>query len=172
MKICNAIPLLFCGLLTACGSKEKTVSQKTPKTPLPFDQSTFNDVTPMADGSAYLRSLKSSLWYLRGNKAIRVTVLDNTSLKIPAFSDITPALDGTAYALSADGNDGLWHLHENYAEKVNEVDFLPQAESHNKVSDKALFALYISERKKRKEAEVRADNPSEDDAPEYDNDPY
>jgi hypothetical protein len=127
----------------------------------------------MLDGSAYAMDLASRLWYLRGSKAVRVTALAGTSQKMPEFDEITPVLDGGAYATSIGKAGGLWYLRAEHAEKVTEVPSLADAGERPQISDKAFYALYLSERKKRQDAEERADNPPgmADDS-SSDGDPY
>ena len=115
----------------------------------------------MLDGSAYAKSFDSRLWYLRGNKAVRVSALADASKKLPEFAEITPVLDGSAYATSWEAESGLWYLRAEHAEKVIEVASLADSRAPLKISDRAFYALYLSERKKRKDAENRAENPSE-----------
>ena len=119
----------------------------------------------MLDGSAYATDSDSRLWYLRGNKAIQVTAQTNASQKLPKFSEITPVLDGGAYATSWEAESGLWYLRAEHAEKVTEVSSLPDSGARLKGSDRAFYALYLSERKKRKDLEDSVDNPA-NDAPE------
>lgn len=127
----------------------------------------------MLDGSAYAMGLDSSLWYLRGSKAVRVTALAGTSQKVPEFCEITPVLDGGAYATSLEKAAGLWYLRAEHAEKVTETPSLADSGERPQISDKAFYALYLSERKKRKDAEERADNPPEMTDDSYrDSDPY
>ena len=127
----------------------------------------------MLDGSAYAVDLDSRLWYLRGSKAVRVNAAAGTSQKVPAFSEITPVLDGGAYATSLEKDAGLWYLRAEHAEKVTETLSLADSGERPQISDKAFYALYLSERKKRQDAEERADNPPEaaDDS-SSDWDPY
>lgn len=115
----------------------------------------------MLDGSAYAMSSDSQLWYVRGSQAVRVTVISATSGKLPDFFEITPVVDGSAYLAASLGDGGLWHLRGEHAEKVVEVSSLTSSDGGVKISDRAFYALYLSEHKKRKEAEYRADNPSE-----------
>jgi hypothetical protein len=124
----------------------------------------------MLDGSAYAEDSDSRLWYLRGNKAVRVTAQADASQKLPKFSEITPVLDGGAYATSWEEESGLWYLLADHAEKVTEVSSLADSAARLKSSDRAFYALYLSERKKRKDAEYRADNPADfaPDPPEED----
>ena len=124
----------------------------------------------MLDGSAYAKDSDSRLWYLRGNKAVRVTALADASQKLPEFFEITPVLDGGAYATSWEKESGLWYLRAEHAEKVTEVSSLADSDALLKSSDRAFYALYLSERKKRKDAEYRADNPADfaPDPPEED----
>lgn len=126
----------------------------------------------MLDGSAYAKSSDSRLWYLRGNKAFRVTAIADALQKLPEFSEITAVLDGGAYATSSKEESGLWYLRADHAEKVTEVSSLTDSGRSLKISDRAFYALYLSEHKKRKEAEYRADHPAEfaPDPPEED--PY
>jgi hypothetical protein len=127
----------------------------------------------MLDGSAYAMDLDSRLWYLRGSKAVRVTALTGTSQKVPEFSEITPVLDGGAYATSLEKDAGLWYLRAEHAEKITETLSLGGSGERPQISDKAFYALYLSERKKRQDAEERADNPPEAaDASSSDWDPY
>ena len=115
----------------------------------------------MLDGSAYAISADSDLWYLRGNKAVRVTALADASQKLPKFFEITPVLDGAAYATSLEKESSLWYLHAEHAEKVTEVSSLADAAAPLKISDKAFYALYLSERKKRKDMEQPDPDPPE-----------
>lgn len=124
----------------------------------------------MLDGSAYAKDSDSRLWYLHGNKAVRVSALANASLKLPDFSEITPVLDGGAYATSWETESGLWYLRAEHAEKVTEASTLFNSGARLEIPDRAFYALYLSEHKKRKDAEDRADNP-EDFAPDPP-DPY
>ena len=118
----------------------------------------------MSDGSAYASSNDSRLWYIRGDKAVRVTIGDDASRQVPEFSEITPAADGSAYAIPLNSDDGLWHLRADHAEKISEAASLANLGSQPKISDKAIYALYLSEHKKRKKAEDQLDeiqNPPE-----------
>ena len=92
---------------------------------------------------------------------------------MPEFDEITPVLDGGAYAMSFGKAGGLWYLRAEHAEKVTEVPALADAGERPQISDKVFYALYLSERKKRQDAEERADNPPEaaDDS-SSDWDPY
>jgi len=127
----------------------------------------------MLDGSAYATDLSSRLWYLRGSKAVRVTARAGTSQNVPEFSEITPVLDGGAYATSLEKAAGLWYLRAEHAEKVMEVSSLADSGERLQISDKVFYALYLSERKKRQDAEERADNPpGMVDDPSSANDPY
>ena len=146
-------------------------NKKYPKPPPTFANAKFSEITPMLDGSAYAQSSDSRLWYLRGNKAVRVTNLADASQKLPVFSEITPVLDGSAYATSREDESGLWYLHAEHAEKVAEVASLADSQATLKIPDKAFYALYLAEHKKRKDAEYRADNPEYDDGSDYYGDP-
>ena len=115
----------------------------------------------MLDGSAYAKSSDSRLWYVRGSRAVLVSAVANAPQKLPEFSEIIPVLDGGAYATSWEAESGLWYLHAERAEKVSEVGSLADSTTPLKVSDKAFYALYLSEHKKRKAAEYRADNPAD-----------
>ena len=149
-----------CLALNSCKSKKGADSDAT-KPPVPFERAEFSEITPMLDGSAYAKSFDSRLWYVRGNKAVIVSAVANASQKLPEFSEIIPILDGGAYATSWEAESGLSYLHAVRAEKVSEVGSLADSSAPLKVSDKAFYALYLSERKKRKDAEYRADNPAE-----------
>ena len=135
-----------------------------PKGPPPFDKTAFSEITPLLDGSAYAKSDDSRLWYLRGSQAVRVESVSGASQKLPAFSEITPLLEGDAYATTDTGKEpdsGIWYLHAERAERVSEVPSLAESGPRAKVSAKTFYALYLSERKKRKAAEYRAENPGE-----------
>ena len=135
---------------------------------LPFNRAGFLEITPMLDGSAYAKAFDSRLWYLRGNKAVLVTAIAGTLQKMPELSEITAVLDGGAYAISSEEDSGLWYLHAEVGEKVTEVSSLANSGTPREISDKAFYALYLSERKKRKDAEHRIDNPGDfaPDSPE------
>jgi hypothetical protein len=104
--------LIIIGLATvmfcSCDDKKQTTGSNTPL-PMPrFDHATISDLTTMSDGSAYASSNDSRLWYIRGDKAVRVTIGDDASRQVPEFSEITPAADGSAYAIPLNSDDGLW----------------------------------------------------------------
>src|SRR6266404_4365158 len=90
--------LMASAALVSCG--DKSDPSVAPRKPATFDRARFDDITPLADGSAYVSSLDSRLWYLRGNRAVPVTGLGNDSTKLPRFLEITPLMDGGAYATS------------------------------------------------------------------------
>jgi hypothetical protein len=167
----RALLILGCVGLSSCTQKDSP-NTAAPKSPPPFGRTEFSEVTPMLDGSAYAKSSDSRLWYLRGNKALRVTAPAGASQKLPDFSEITPVLDGSAYATSWEKESGLWYLRAEQAEKVTEVTSLADSGAPKKISDRAFYALYLTELKKRKDAEYRADNPQDfaPDPPEED--PY
>ena len=148
--------LLSSVLIISCSAKK---SAQTDEPPPDFEHTNFTDVTPMLDGSAYARSADSRLWYIRGNKAVRVTTSGNASIKFSDLLEITPVLDGSAYAISLKG--GLWYLHSEHAERVSEVSALVEVGQLPHISDKVFYALFLAERKKRNEAEERAENPPE-----------
>ncbi len=157
--------ILVCTTITSCSKKEPQKAD-IQKAPASFSDSVFLEITPMLDGSAYATSLDSRLWYLRGNKACLVTVLSGASQKLPDFSEITPVLDGGAYATSWKVDSGLWYLYGEHAEKVKEVSSLSIISNVSlRISDKAFYALYLSEHKKRKGVEADVEN-TYDSAPE------
>ena len=117
----------------------------------------------MADGSAYATTFNSGpftsgLWYLRGNKAVRVIFSETNLPEIFMFGEITPVLDGSAYVTTVGANSILWYLHGDRAEKVNEVKSLGELGQLPKISDKAFLALYFAERSNRKSAEANEEN--------------
>ena len=139
-----------------------------PKGPPPFDKTAFTEITPLLDGSAYAKSRDRRLWYLRGNKAVRVESVSGASQKLPAFSEITPLLEGDAYATTDTGkktDSGIWYLHAERAERVSEVPSLAESGPRAKVSAKAFYALYLSERKKRQASEFDTEPDPPADAP-------
>lgn len=162
LRLCSAgVLVLVCAFSVSCDRKKKEVVSQVPKPPPAFADTEFDEITPMLDGSAYAKDIYSRLWYLRGNKAVRVTVVGDASAKLPEFVELTPVLDGAAYAYSWDDGSGLWHLKGEHAEKVTEAVSLALNAEDKTISERAFYALYLSERKKRKEAESRADNPPE-----------
>jgi hypothetical protein len=152
------LSLVSCFVLVSCSENNKPVNSETSKPPS-FDQASGFEVTALCDGSAYAKSIDSGLWYLRGNKAVKVTVVSDESQKLPEFDEITPILDGGAYATCL-LESGLWYLHGEHAEKIKEVSSL-EAQTNAKISDRAFFALYIAEHKKRRAAEDIVNNPPE-----------
>src|SRR6266404_7894063 len=151
------ISVIACLSLTACSTKKVSKSLEPP----PFDRSEFTDVTPTVDGSAYATSSDSRLWYLRGNEAVRVSVVGDASEKLPESFEIVPLLDGSAYLAATLSEAGLWHLRGERAEKVREVLSLTSAGERVRTPDSAFYSLYLAEHKKRKQAEERANNPPE-----------
>jgi hypothetical protein len=153
-------------ILCSCDDKKQTTGSTAPLPMPPFDHATISELTPMSDGSAYASSADSRLWYIRGDKAVRVTIGNDVSRQLPEFSEITPAADGSAYGVPLNSDDGLWHLHAEHAEKISEVTSLADLGPLPKTSDKVSYSLYLSEHKKRKVAEDRLDeiqNPPEPD---------
>lgn len=162
--------LLTCTLLTACQAKQ--TAKENAHERVSFDHAEFTDITPMTDGSAYATSVDSQLWYVRGEHAVRVVLLPTSSDKPPESFEVDPVADGSAYLTVLSGEGGLWHLQAEHAQKVTEVSALYSLGKSSALPEKAFFALYVAEHKKRKDAEYRADNPPEpeDDSPDYD--PY
>lgn len=150
-----------CAFVISCDSRKTSTNSEKPKTQPSLHNAMFLEITPLLDGSAYAKSFDSGLWYLRSNKAVRVTVVGSESERTPLLLGITPILDGGAYATSFETNFGLWYLQGDRAERVTEVKSLADAGEHPKISDKVLYALYLSERQKRKEAEAHAETPAE-----------
>jgi len=155
---------IVCVFIVSCDNKKTSTNLEVPKPPPTLANAMLLEVTPMLDGSAYAKSLDSGLWYLRSNKAVRVTVVGSESTRLPSFMEITPVLDGGAYATSWETNFGLWYLRADRAEKVTEVKSLADARELPKISNEAVYALYLAERQKRKVAEERAENPNELDS--------
>jgi hypothetical protein len=150
-------------LLNSCGEKEQSPSKNSANITPTLHNSMFGDITPMADGSAYATTFNSGpfasgLWYLRGNKAVRVILSETNLPEIFMFGEITPLLDGSAYVTTFGTNSILWYLHEDRAEKVSEVKSLGELGQLPKISDKAFVTLYLAEREKRKNAEADAEN--------------
>ena len=164
--------IVACLTIGACDSADKSAQSNEAQRPLPFDRAEISDITPMLDGAAYAKSSDARLWYLRGNKAVQVKALGNASQKLPQFLEVTPVLDGGAYVTSLQPESGLWFLHAEYAEKVSEVPSLAELLVPQRISDKAFYALYLSEHKKRKEAEYRAENPEPPETPDEDSGSY
>lgn len=161
----SAIPpvvlVCACAFLVSCDNKKPASDSERPKPQPTLHNAMFLEVTPLLDGSAYAKSFDSGLWYLRSNKAVRVTIVGSESERTPLLLEITPVLDGGAYATSFGTNFGLWYLQGDRAERVTEVKALADAGERPKISDKVLYALYLSERQKRKEAETRGRSPAE-----------
>ena len=158
-KSSRAFLILVCIAFPACNSKKQSALSNASKPLPPFNRAGFLDIIPMSDGSAYAKAFDSRLWYLRGNNAVLVTARAGTSHKLPELSEITAVLDGGAYAISSDENSGLWYLHAEVGEKVTEVSSLANSSTPREISDRAFYALYLSEHKKRKDAEHRIDKP-------------
>jgi hypothetical protein len=154
--------LIFaCASLLACtGKPERSTAQS--RTPVPFDRAMLLEVIPLADGSAYVKDLDTRVWYVRGNRAVPITMAGDASAKVPEFSEITATLDGGAYADSS-RQGGLWHLRADHAEKVIEATSVADLGASAKLPDGAAFALYVAERKKRQEADENAAVQSSDE---------
>jgi hypothetical protein len=151
-------------LIPAC--REKTPHSQKAIAPAPFNQTHFSEITPMADGAAYVSAIDSRLWYIRGNEAVRVR-LPGTSSDLPELFEIVPAPDGSAYLTSALSDGGLWHLTRERAERVVEVGALDYSHQQlSKTADNGFFALYVAERKRRIRAEQDAVNAAEPNAEE------
>jgi hypothetical protein len=146
-----ATVLLVCAFLVSCAKKKDTADSDFLQTPTSFEKTFFSDITPMVDGSAYANAFSSGLWYLRSNKAVRVTAVGGPSVKLPVFIEITPVLDGGAYATSqsSESGPGLWYLQAELAQRVSEVSSLAGSGERPRISDKAFYALYLAERKRR-----------------------
>jgi hypothetical protein len=159
----RVILVLFGVSCISCSGKRDAPKADAPERPPSLENADFSEITPMLDGSAYAVSSDSRLRYLRGNKGVLVTVAGNASAKLPEFFDITPVLDGGAYATSIELDSGVWYLHGEHAEKVEEVQTLPDSVDRPRISKDAFKALYFSERKKREEAEDFVENPPEEE---------
>ena len=154
----SLLVLITCPFISACSKK----TAEEPKASFPFAQARFSDVTPTADGSAYVSDGDSRLWYVQRNQAVRVRLPD-PSKELPKSFDIVPVLDGSAYLIDTDGDQGLWHLIREHAERVGEVGALVSSHQPVDISEKAFYALYLAEHKKRKQMQDLIENPPEQD---------
>lgn len=136
------LTVAFISLASCSKEKEESISG-TSSPSLPFEQTEFTEVIPMTDGSSYAKSTDARLWYLRGNKAVRVVVSDDPSQKLPEFFEITPSLDGGAYVTSLTSTAGLWYFHAEHAERVSEVSSHSASIENSKVSEKG-FSHFTS----------------------------
>lgn len=112
----------------------------------------FTEVIPTADGGAYAIGFDSGLWYMRGSEAVKVQFPELPPNNADTFFlslQITPLLDGGAYAHSV-VEKSFWYLHEGTAQKVKDV---PSLTSKPVSSILSAFPLYISERKRRLQAQ-------------------
>ena len=150
--------LISCMFTSACSKK----TANEPRAPVTFTQAHFSEITPIADGSAYVSDADSRLWYVQGNQAVRVRLPD-ASKELPGSFEIVPALDGSAYLIDTDGDQGLWHLIRERAERVVEVGALVSSRQPLKIPDKGFYALYLAEHKKRKQMEELIENPPEEE---------
>jgi hypothetical protein len=148
-------------LIPACS--ENTAEKG--KAPPAFSQAHSSEVTPMVDGSAYVSDADSRLWYVRGNQAVRVRLPD-AHTELPKSFEIAPAVDGSAYLTDTVGDRGLWHLIRERAERVVEVEAMVYSHQPSRIPDKG-YALYLAERKRRKQAQQDAASPPEPE-PEQD----
>lgn len=107
----------------------------------------MREITPTANGGAYITGAGSSIWYAKGAKVVRVT-FSGTDAEPDWFSpEVTPMIDGTAYAASMfDGS--IWHLDGSQANKVVQTRSLPDGYEVQPVPG---FALFMNEREKRLE---------------------
>jgi hypothetical protein len=63
--------------LQACNSKEsKKETTKESNTPKSLNEAISLSITPLADGGAYASDFGGTIWYLRGNEAVKVKEVD------------------------------------------------------------------------------------------------
>jgi hypothetical protein len=164
--------LLLLAAVISCTQKAPAQLNSPKKEPT-FGDAEFAEVVALADGSAYAKSEDSRIWYMRGGKAVLVTVSNTKSSQSPEFDEIYPVLGGGAYATSIlDG--GLWYLREDRAEKVSDVSSLTELGALSPVPADEYFTLYAAERTKRRIAEQEAETAKEppDDYPDEPADAY
>lgn len=122
-------------------------------------------MTPTADGGAYITTLDSGLWYVRGVEAVRVHFNDPDSQSRDSANldllEITPTVDGSAYAISP-SNEGLWYLKGGQAYRVSESAGI-RTQAYKSSGDK-FFSLYIAELKKRRSASDDSGSTDTDDS--------
>jgi hypothetical protein len=149
----NAIAgALLLTIAAGCNRNETKKADDRPKKSAAFNESTFTEITPTADGGAYAVGIESGLWYLRGREAVIVQFPPLPADKADTFFlglEITPLADGGAYARSQI-DKSIWYLREGTALGVRDVPTLTTKPISGGLS---IFPLYVAERKKRLQAE-------------------
>jgi hypothetical protein len=137
--------------------------------PVPLAKAEIETVTPTADGGAYINTIDSGVWYVRGVEAVRVRFNSPSSQRKdsvnPDILEITPTVNGGAYATSL-SNGALWYLMEGQAHRVAESAGI--SSPVYKPSEDRFFSLYIAELKKRRSADEGESSSAEQEEPEYD----
>lgn len=100
-----------------------------------MDQGFVDHVVPLTNGAAYVSEMRNGVWYIRGDRAQRVTVVGPSPAQDSAIFqnvidfEIAPTPDGRAYA-SSSINKAVWLLEGAQARRVREgpmADTLPSA---------------------------------------------
>jgi hypothetical protein len=158
-----------------CGGAESVPAVPSlPSEPISLGESLISEIVPTSDGAAYVLTLDSGIWYVRGTEATRVDFegmkkypLDRASLEVIDL-DVMPTSEGGAYAASMTGK-GLWYLREARATRVTDsAQVAARVQASGNVAN--YFNLYVLEMKKRRalsEEEEHEEAPNEPDEPEY-----
>lgn len=155
-------------LLAAVGCQEKEAYKPPAAKPTPFEEALMlGEIYPMADGTAYLASLRGALFYVNGDTAEMVTGVPTES-----FGELTALADGTAlYLLSFDDSPKLFRLRGATASPVVEGD--SKAETQPSAMPEGFFFAENQRLKKELEelsSELAAlEEPAE---PYYEREPY
>lgn len=144
--------VVLASLICGCEEHKKPVATKVRAKPTSFSESDFLSLTPTLDGAIYALDFEGRLWYVKDGNAFQVRAPEGA---LPDFDDIIPSTDGSAYASSFGG--GLWHLSADSAKRVTADRRAASSVPAAIPNGAAAFALYVSERKKRLNAEARAE---------------
>jgi hypothetical protein len=156
------LALLALPPITSCSQSEKEKGEATEPVIISLEQAGSAEIIPLSDGGAYIQTISTGLWYVKGNEAIRVMfpappgapdqkgTRDNFLLM-----EVTPTIDGGAYATSLLGG-GIWYLRKGEATRVHEVPAISAAiEGSDRIySPEEWFVMYTHELKRRQSVEA------------------
>lgn len=148
--------LLVLALLLACGRREAKSKPLQQAGLVSLAESSISEIVPTADGGAYIVTLDSGLWYMRGTEAVRVVFKEahGQARDQPLdglLVEVTPTVDGGAYARTETGKT-IWYLKEASAFRVAETLRIPKQGHVTRPRDN-YFSLYIAELTRRRAIE-------------------
>lgn len=148
------LTMLMLALLLGCDRRGSETQSRQKTSIVSLAEASISEVVPTADGGAYVVTLDSGLWYMRGTEAVRVVFKEvdgRQSREQPPtglLDEVVPTVNGGAYYYAEMGKT-IWYLQEAKASRVAEALRITKQGQVTRPRD-GYFSLYIAELKRRR----------------------